>query len=90
MKTNVPGPIPSAGIGVGVEGVGTLEDVEGFCFIMGVRWVVEAGVLPSLANGPMTARLGSGCFARDMRMLAAHWQDDAVALARSALSHKAK
>ena len=48
--------------GAGVEDVGPFEDVEGLCLIMGVRWVVEAGVLPRLPERPMTAGLGSGCF----------------------------
>jgi hypothetical protein len=72
------------GSGAGVEGVGTFKDVEGFCFIMGVRWVVEARVLPRLPDRLMTAGLGPGCFARDMRALATHWEDDAVSLGRPA------
>jgi hypothetical protein len=83
MKTNVPGPTPSAGAVPGVEGVATFKDVEGFCFIMRVRWVVEARILRRLPDRPMTAGLGSGCFARDTRALATHWQDDAFSLGRA-------
>src|SRR4051812_33842068 len=41
------------GSGAGVEGVGALEHVEGLCFVMRVRWVVEAGVLPGLPERPV-------------------------------------
>ena len=57
---------PLCWIGVGVERVGTFQDVEGFCFIVDVRWVVESRVLLRLAERPVSASLGSGCFAGDV------------------------
>ena len=45
------------GVGVGIEGVLTLEDVEGFCFVVSVRRVLEAGFLPRLTDGPLYAGL---------------------------------
>jgi len=54
------------GIGVGVEGVAAFQDVESFHFIVDMRRVVEPGLLPCLAESPMTTGLGSGCLARDV------------------------
>src|SRR4051794_12258271 len=74
-------------IGVGVEGVGALEDVEGFCFVVRVRRGLEAGVLPCLAGGPVAAGLGTRNFAGDVRLETAHGQNDAVPICRSAQDH---
>src|SRR5678815_4014507 len=48
------------GSAAGVEGVGAFEHVEGLRFIMRVRWVVEAGVLPGFPERPVAAGVGAG------------------------------
>ena len=76
-----------SGVGVGVEGVLTLEDVEGLCFVVSVWRVIEAGVLPCLSEGPVPTGLGSGCFADDPCVQATHRQEDAVSLGGPAQHH---
>src|SRR3954471_20614107 len=77
-------PDPLCWIGVGVKRVRTFQDIEGFCLVMGVRWVIEVRVLPCLSEGPVPPGLSAGCLAHNAGLQATHGQDDPVPIVRPA------
>ncbi len=62
-------------VSVGVEGVTPFEHVERLRLVVRVRRVIKAGVLPCLAQSPVSARFGAGSLPRDVRAVRPNGQD---------------
>ena len=63
------------GISVGIEGIAPFEHVERLRLVVGVRWVIKAGLLPRLAHSPVSVRFGAGSLPCDVRAVRPHGQD---------------